>query len=332
MPTVAEIARLAGVSKSTVSLVMNNRPHVSEAMRRRVLQALDELRRTSGLAEVVHQPAKILLIHPATLYSSSVFRELLQGAQAGVEEAGARLTLAVCQTPLTPDHTTHVLLHDRRLRPDGVIVMDARLDDPILDEVRRESLPCALLARQQGPPDMCAVGWDNQSGMCEATRYLIDLGHRHIAFLGGDLDYDYTELRIAGYRAALKEAGIDQESIFLGTGEQAASAFLASGADAAAVVCVNDEHALKALPILRQAGLRVRDDISVVGFDDSDEAASCDPPLTSVAVPRVQVGYWTARAVLECVRNRDIAAMHIVLRPRLRVRASCLAPAGQRAG
>lgn len=126
MPSVSEIARRAGVSKSTVSLVLNNRAHVSEVMRRRVLQIRDELlHEFSSSARSPGQAISALLIHPATLRSSQVFRELLQGVQTGLDECGGRLTLAVHQSPLKPDHATHVLLHDRALRPDGVILIGA---------------------------------------------------------------------------------------------------------------------------------------------------------------------------------------------------------------
>jgi len=143
MPSVSEIARRAGVSKSTVSLVLNNRPNVSNATRQRVIQALEDLQRVAAASSVkAEQRINALLIHPILLGSQQVFRELLQGVKNGIEEADGRLTLAVHQPPLQPAHATHALLHDRAFRPDGVIVMGAHMDDPIFDEVRRENLPC----------------------------------------------------------------------------------------------------------------------------------------------------------------------------------------------
>lgn len=325
MPSVSQIAKRAGVSKSTVSLVLNNRPNVTEATRRRVLQALEDLRREAPpTGSSARDMVNILLIHPATLRSSQVFRELLQGVQSGIEHARARLTLAVNQFPLEANHATHVLLHDRALKPDGVILIGARLDDPILDEIRAEKLPCVLLARQDAPPDMSAVGMDNVTGARQATEYLMHLGHKRIAFLGGDPAYDYTHLRHQGYCEALGAGKRNAEGLtFWGTGEEAARAFLNARVNATAIVFVNDEHALTALAVLRAAGLRVPNDISVVSFDDTDEAVQYSPPLTSVAIPRSQIGYWGARVVADLIRHHDIKTTRILFRTRLSERESC---------
>jgi LacI family transcriptional regulator len=296
---------------------------VSEATRRRVLQAADELSRLSpAVPPVVAQPPAILLVHPATLRSSQVFRELLLGLQTGIDEAQGRLSMTVYQVPLRANHATHVLLHDRALRPDGVVLMGARLNDPILEEVRRARAPCVLLGRQQGPDDVMTVGVDNVTGAREATRHLIELGHRRVAFLGGSPEYDYTTLRHQGYADALRAAGLPADGLtFLGEAEQATRAFLQADTGATAIVFVNDEHALKAIPLLRHRGLTIPRDISVVGFDDTDEAINHTPPLTSVAVPRAKIGYWTARLLIERIRDPDLS-FRILLRPRLSVRAS----------
>jgi LacI family transcriptional regulator len=328
MPSVSEIARRAGVSKSTVSLVLNNRPNVSNTTRRRVIQALEDLQRAAAASSIkVEQRINVLLIHPILLGSQQVFRELLQGVKNGIEESDGRLTLAVHQPLLQPAHATHALLHDRAFRPDGVIVMGARVDDPILDEVRRESLPCVLLARQEAPPDMSAVGMDNVAGAREATEYLITLGHRRIAFVGGDASYDYTNLRRAGYCAALQAAQLPTDGLtFLGTGDEAARTFLNARTGATAIFFVNDEQALRALPVIARAGLRIPDDLSVICFDDTDQVLRYKPPLTAVAVPRTQVGYWTAKTLLDCIHHRELKTVRVVLRTSLSVRASCQAP------
>ncbi len=215
-------------------------------------------------------------------------------------------------------------MHDRALRPDGVILIGARLDDPILDDIRRENLPRVLLARQEAPPDISAVGMDNVTGAREATEYLINLGHRRIAFVGGDPGYDYTGQRQVGHRAALEAAGLNSEGLtFLGPGDEAARAFLAARTEATAMVFVNDEHALRGIAVLKRAGLRVPEDISVVSFDDTDDALRHTPPLTSVAIPRTQMGYWAARVLVERIRQPDLLTARLLFRTRLSVRDSC---------
>ena len=328
MPSVSAIARRAGVSKSTVSLVLNNKPNVTDAMRRRVLQAVEDLQRVAVTVPTPSRTAlNVLLVHPISLGSQQVFRELLQGVKTGIDEADGRLTLAVHQPPLQPEHLTHALLHDRAFRPDGVIVMGARVDDPIFDEIRSENLPCVLLARQDAPPEFSAVGMDNQEGARQATDYLIELGHRRIAFLGGDPSFDYARLRQAGYNAALQSAQLETQGlVFPGLGDEAARAFLNARPNATAILFVNDEQALRALPVLTQAGLRIPRDLSVICFDDTENVARYNPPLTAVAVPRTQVGYWTAKTLIDCIRHPDLKSVRVVLRTHLTVRASCQTP------
>ncbi len=328
MPSVSQIAKRAGVSKSTVSLALNNRANVTEATRRRVLQAVENLRRESPpSAQSARSAINILLIHPATLRSSQVFRELLQGIHSGIEETKSRLTLAVNQFPLESNHATHVLLHDRALKPDGVIIIDARRDDPILAEIRDEKLPCVLLARQEAPPDVSAVGMDNITGAREATEYLIKLGHTRIAFLGGDVAYDYTHLRQQGYREAMQAAQLSADGLtFLGVGDSAACAFLDARTRATAIVFVNDEHALKGIPVCAKAGLKIPDHLSVVAFDDTDEVVRHTPPLTAVAVPRTQMGYWAARVIADAIPNPHHTAPRFDLPPPPTVRVRSTPP------
>lgn len=325
MPSLAQIAKRAGVSKSTVSLALNNRGNVTETTRRRVLCAVEDLRRESPpSAESANSTINVLLIHPGTLRSSQVFRQQLQGIYMGIEETKARITLAVNQFPLESNHATHVLLHDRALKPDGVIVMGARRDDPILAEIHDEKLPCVLLAREEAPAWVSTVSMDNFDGARVATEYLIKLGHTRIAFIGGDEVYDYTHLRCQGYCAAMQAAHLSTERlIFLGAGDVAARTLLAANVHATAIVFVNDEYALNAIPVLTQAKLKIPDALSVVSFDDTDEAVRHSPSLTGISVPRTQIGYWATRIVADAIRHPGIKTTRIVLRTHLNERASC---------
>lgn len=329
MPSVSEIAQRAGVAKSTVSLALNNRRNVSEATRKKVLQALEELRRESPPPSATRngtQSYNVLLIHPETLYSSQVFRETLQGIQIAIDETNSRLTLAVHQSPLHANHATHILLHDPTLRPDGALVVGAQINDPILDEIRAEKLPCVLLARQEGADDVSIVGMDNIAGMREATQYLIDLGHRCIAFVGGATVYDFTELRRKGYEAAMAAANLPTEGLtFLGSGDEAIRDFLNAKTGATAVVFINDEYAQRAYPVLNEAGIRIPDDLSITGFDDTNDARLYSPPLTTLTVQRDQIGYWAARVLVEHIRNPNMMPMRLIMRPRLNIRESCRA-------
>lgn len=327
MASLAQIAQHAQVSKSTVSLVLNNRPHVSRQMRERVLKAVSELnpnRVPTGNGSLGN--ANVLLIHPLSMGSHQVFRELLQGVRSAViEEGRGQLTLAAHDPPLRPDHATSALLHDPGLRPDGVIVMAAEEEDPIIGEALQEGLPCVLLARQHGPAGTSVVGMDNGAGTRAAVSHLIERGHRHIAFIGGNAAFDYTDLRIAGYRDAMKDAGLVPLCI-LGEGEAATLELVEMGVSnrsfPTALLYVNDEHAARGVPVLQSAGLRVPKDVSVIGFDDSDNAAMCRPQLTSVRVPRYLIGRLAGRTILDHIQYPEFEHATILLRTELVIRDS----------
>lgn len=322
MASLSEIARYAQVSKSTVSLVMNNRPYVSREMRDRVLRAAAELGSTeSRRSSRPQRSPNVLLIHPLSMGSQQVFRELLQGVRAAVvDEGNGQLTPAAHDPPLRPDHATSALLHDPFLRPDGVIVMGAGEHDPIIAEAQEEGLPCVLLARQHTPEGTSAVGMDNVAGARGGVEHLLEQGHTRIALLGGDIEFDYTELRIAGYREAMEKAGLETE-IHLGSGETATRSLIEAHPDRrtlpTAIFYVNDEHAIRGMPLLSEYGLRVPADISVIGFDDTDNALECEPSLTSIRVPRFLIGKLAGRTVLDHIHYPELERVSVLLRTEL---------------
>lgn len=327
MASLAEIARHARVAKSTVSLVLNNRPNVSPEMRERILRAVAELDPTLAYGRgSSRRQINILLIHPLSMSSHQVFRELLQGVKSAVvEDARGNLTMAVHDPPLRPDHTTSALIHDPALKPDGVIVMAASENDPIIQEVRRAGLPCVLLARQNGPEGISVVGMDNAAGARAAVDYLIQNGHREIAFVGGSLTFDYTKLRLQGYTEQMSMMGLTPR-VYLGEGREAVDSMIrdseAIGRLPSALFFVNDEHALRGIVRLSELGYAVPRDMSAVGFDDSDNATRCDPPLTSVRVPRFLLGRLAGRTILDHVQIPDMVRTTILLRTGLTVRDS----------
>jgi DNA-binding LacI/PurR family transcriptional regulator len=327
MASLSEIAQHARVSKSTVSLVMNNRPYVSQEMRDRVLRAAAELSSTPRphSATPQHSP-NVLLIHPLSMGSQQVFRELLQGVRtAVVNEGRGQLTPAAHDPPLKPEHATSALLHDPALRPDGVIVMGAGEHDPIIAEAQQEDLPCVLLARQHAPAGTSSVGMDNANGARTGVEHLLDHGHTRIALVGGDESFDYTELRIAGYRETMGAAGLETE-VYLGNGDAATRALISAHPDRSTfptgILYINDEHAARGMPVLADHGFRVPTDVSVVGFDDTDNATQCTPPLTSIRVPRFLIGKLAGRTVLDHIQFPELEQLTVLLRTELISRES----------
>jgi DNA-binding LacI/PurR family transcriptional regulator len=342
MPSVREIADYAGVSTSTVSLALNGKPGISDSMRRHVLDAVRELRQleASRSGQSLSRGAKlndggngtdvssVVVFHPGILRSSQVFREFLQGIQAAAVEFRIQLNLAVNETGLSRSHVSRLYLTDEVLRPDGILVIGARLNDPLVDEAQKIGLPVVLVGRSSPNPHLSAVGRDEKGITMEAMEYLLGLGHRAIGFVGGDPNYSYTLARIDGYRQALEEAGVSvpERWIVLGEGDTAAATLLQTSPEITAILCVNDAHAAQALPVLQAAGRRIPEDLSVISYDDTDIAQTFEPPLTSISYPRFQEGFWALKMLVEQVRQPMLVSGQIVFRSTLIHRASCTVP------
>jgi LacI family transcriptional regulator len=174
-----------------------------------------------------------------------------------------------------------------------------------------------------------AVGATNRQGGYDATRYLIELGHRRIGFITGTLDLGCSRDRLAGYEAALAERGwsIDPALIREGDFQQpagfaCAQALLAAPERPTAIFASNDVMAFGVMEAVRDRGLRIPDDVSIIGFDDIPQAATVNPPLTTVRQPLAEMGARATRMLLTLIHNLDQATQRIELPTELIVRAS----------
>lgn len=334
MATVREIAELAGVSKSTVSLVLNNKAGVSDELRAAVLRAVAELQRRQSADMPLEEGEgrvrglSLMVLHPPVLRSSQVFSEVLQGIEAAAEQFGAQLRLAANAPDAGDQHIAHLYLADAQLRPDGVIVFGARQHEPLLDKITALGLPCVVLGREAGKYPVSGIGRDEARHAAALTQHLLDLGHRAIGFVGGETHYDYTHNRLKGYRDALAAAGIAPREAWvqLGAGDAATQRLLASAPQLTALLFVNDSYAAEGLRVLSAAGVRIPDELSVASFDDSDIARLHEPPLTSIAYERFREGQWAVKLLIEQLRTPSLVRAHLLFDARLVVRASTAPP------
>jgi LacI family transcriptional regulator len=337
MASVREIAQLAGVSVSTVSLVLNDKPGVSDEMRRTVLDALKQLEAKELNVPSPGKEARrssesrllsIVVLHPPILRSSYVFSEVLQGIQAAAEIHRVQLRLIANDEAASPQHVSQLYFSDPALRPDGVIVFGAKQHEPLIDEARRLEIPCVVLGRDASKYKVSGVGRDEEHYAYEATRYLLELGHRVIAFAGGQETYDYVPNRISGYRRALSQAGIEAQPswVQLGSGAYAIQALLKQASNLTAVLFVNDSYAAEGLPVLQNAGWRIPNDISVISFDDTNIAHDFVPSLTSVAYRRYEEGQWAVKLLIDQIHFPFIESTHTFFKAQLMIRESCAPP------
>jgi DNA-binding LacI/PurR family transcriptional regulator len=316
-PTSKDVATLAGVSRTTVSFVMNDRSDVKipEETRRRVRDAARELgyhphasaRRLAGGRS--HVLALVLRQSPEQVAGDAVLAETLRGLAAAARTGGFRVMVE--PFALDDPMVTYTALL-RAQHADGLVVSGPRVDDPSLAELVRDGFPIVL---QGALPDVSApsVDVDNVAGARGAVEHLISLGHRRIACItNAPLVYTAAQERLDGYRLALEAAGLDAapelvaEGAFDAPSGHAAMAQLLARTAFDAAFVASDVVALGAIGALREAGRRVPDDVSIVGFDDIPLAAYFDPPLTTVRLPAYELGHAAGRALLERIADREI--------------------------
>jgi DNA-binding LacI/PurR family transcriptional regulator len=340
MPTVREIARRAGVSKTTVSMVLNNREGVSENMGKRVQDAIYDMRvlatqsvsystaPNSPKADKEEKNLNMLVLHPANIRSSSVFHEILRGIQAAASLYHVQLNLAFNEPDLIGDNVINLYFMNPVLKPGGVLVIGAKINEPVVEQARLMNIPIVLVGRPNQLRGVNAVSRDEEPSAFEATSHLINLGHRNIAFLGGSSKYSYTKDRLNGYRRALETHKIHycEQRVLLGFDELSASRLLLHQQDITGAVIINELYANRLLPQVKAGGRQIPADLSVVTFDDSELSRTFDPPLTSISFPFYQEGFWAVRLLMEQIRQPILLSLQVMLRSSLVRRESSCPP------
>ncbi len=333
--TSKDVARLAGVSRTTVSLVLNDVPHarIAPETRRRVLEAARQLgyRPNAAARSLVRQQAMtlgLILCHPpAHVYTDPFLPQVLLGITGALQKTEYRLLL---ETVAEPSLREDYLDLAREKRIDGFILSGPRVDDVALRELHKEGIPIVLLGHL---PDVAipSVDVDNVRAAYTAVTHLIRLGHRRIGMItNGPLHYTASQERLNGYRQGLAKYNIPFEPDLVveghftaESGEEAMRRLLTVRPRPTAVFVASDTVALGALVTLRQAGIRVPEDMALVGFDDIPLAAYVDPPLTTVRLPAYELGREAARLLLTLVAGESPPSSRTVLSTALVVRASC---------
>ncbi len=297
------VAARAGVSPSTVSRILNGTAVVSEAKK----AAVDEAIAALGF---VPNPVARGLAGGRTL-SIGVISQAIDSPFYGAALRGIEMELgAAGYSPLFVSGHWQAkeearcidVLRSRRV--DGLIVLTGRLADSALRAVAR-AMPVVVTGRSLKAPNLLSMDFDNREGARQAAQHLLDLGHRRIAYIGGDPEHPDAAERRQGYRLALEGAGLrpDPSLVLAGdftehSGLAAVERLLDSGTRFSAIATANDQMAFGAVLGLHRRGLRVPQDVSVVGFDDIAGALYMVPPLTTVHNPIQEIGQLAARAML----------------------------------
>ncbi|WP_448607764.1 LacI family DNA-binding transcriptional regulator [Geodermatophilus sp. URMC 60] len=294
-PTLDEVAELAGVSRATVSRVVNDSPRVSPEARRAVEAAIAELRYVPNPAArslVTRRTDTIALLLSESntqVFSDPFFARVVRELSGALADTDMNLVLL---TARDEREQAKVGRYVRQGHVDGVILMSLHRDDTLPDVLADARVPLVLSGRPLDGRRVCYVDADNAGGARAATEHLLAGGRRRVATVTGPRDMIAGIDRYEGYREALAHAGLAEAPELVAEGDfteaggaRAMAALLQQAPDLDAVFVASDPMAVGALRTLREAGRSVPGDVAVVGFDDAAEAATCDPPLTTVAQP-----------------------------------------------
>ncbi|MGC3996557.1 MAG: substrate-binding domain-containing protein [Anaeromyxobacter sp.] len=302
--TLLEVARAAKVSPSTVSRILNGTARVSDAKRRAVEAAIARLDfRPNLLARGLRQGRGMSIGILTQVVDSPFFTAALKGVEEGLADSGYAPVIVSGHWNAKEEAERVSLLLSRRV--DGIIILTGLLSEAQIVEFS-QSVPIVVTGHRLAPTDrLFAMTLDNVLGGYLATRHLLELGHRQIAFLAGPPEHADAVDRMKGYRKALKEAGVAYDPDLVVTagfeapgGLMAVNRLLESHRSFTAVFAANDEAAFGARLGLYRRGIRVPEDVSLVGFDDLPGSVFTTPPLTTVRQPLLEMGRLAARSVL----------------------------------
>jgi LacI family transcriptional regulator len=333
--TIRDIADLAGVSIATVSRVLNDRPDVAPGTRETVLQVVREHgfstnRGARGLSS--GRTGIVGLTLP--LLADSYFSPILSGAAEALYEQDMRIMLA----PTLHEHDREVSLLDRLMRgtTDGAILMLPEESTDELLALQQLEFPFVVVDPREPPPaGIPSVSAMHAAGAKLATEHLLDLGHRRIGAIGGIPGWYANDERMIGFRAALAAEGLLPDPALvrrsdwrIPRGEEAAEELLSLPDPPTAIFGFNDNVAIGALNVARRRGLRVPEDISIVGFDDIQLAPHINPPLTTMRQDKLGLGAAAGDALVARIAGDPGRPPMHRLPVELVVRGSTAPPAG----
>ncbi|WP_203364016.1 LacI family DNA-binding transcriptional regulator [Bacillus sp. REN10] len=329
MATIHDVAKLAKVSIATVSRVTSNENVVNEKTKERVLKAMKELGyKPNSAARTLRMSQSNIIVVLMINIKNAFFSEFIRGIEEVAREAGYYLLLGSTDGEAEKEKEYIDLIRESRV--DGVILTTASVEmNSAIEEISRNS-PIVLTFDYVPNQDIPSISIDNESASRKITNHLIKLGHQRIAHITGDMRRLQSQTRLSGYKQALYQNGIavDEALIQEGgylfeDGYAAAQKLLSFEKRPSAIYGGNDNVAIGALKAVQDAGLRVPDDIAVVGFDDVDMSRYTTPRLTTIHQPRYEIGKRAMNLLLKKIKHEKIDRPHVILEDKLIVRESC---------
>jgi LacI family transcriptional regulator len=332
-PTIKDVAHKAKVSTATVSLVINNHKRISDETKEKVNNAIKELNyhpshSARGLVSSKTGNIGFILTEDHFLRSEPFYTRIFLGTEFEARQNEHYILLTTIPSDFSEKDKLPRFILERNV--DGVIIA-GKVPEKLIERLERLNLPLSFVDYIPPKEKYPVVLIDNISGGFLATQHLIDLGHRKIGFIAGDITHPSLRDRFQAYKMALERAGIKYNSSWYiideiyparENGYNAAKKLLKKNKDLTAIFTCNDAMAIGVMHFLKESNYKVPEDISLIGFDDVEADLSLDPPLTTVRVPKIEMGIEAVKLISDRLRNGSKTTKKILVPVELIIRKS----------
>ena len=325
-----ELARQLGLSSSTVSRALASDPRISKATRERVVEAARSLGYSPNLLAASFRTGSTMTIGLIVVdIANPFYSEIGRGVEDNAYDQGYSVVL--CNSDGDPEKEARYveMLHNRKV--DGILLTPMCKDAGVLQRLANRDVPYVLIDAADVPDNVSAVTVDHVKGAYLAVRHLLECGHTRIGFVGGKLEIPPVQMMFQGYKKAMSAAGIKyesewvlQETLAPQGGYAAVGKILQMENRPTAAVFVSDLTAIAAMKAVQERGLLAPRDLAIIGYDDIPMAAVVNPPLTTVAQNKHELGRISARILIHEIRTgTNCLHQHTMLQPKLIIRNSC---------
>lgn len=333
--TIKDVAKYANVSPSTVSRVISDHPKISEETKRKVRQAMKELGyHPNHIARsLINKSTKVIgLVMPESTdvsFQNPFFQNVLQGISERAHEKTYGLQLTTGKTKEEIFQEIVQMVQGRRV--DGLILLRSHSDDPFMEYLLENEFPFVVIGKPYKHTDqIMQIDNDNILAAEEATKYLLDLQHKKIAFIGGSKELVVTIDRLTGYKKALRKAGINPQDSYVvhaefltKGGEEAIAELMQLDDPPTALVVTDDFMALGVLQTLDELKISVPEEMSIVSFNNVYLSQMTNPPLTTVDINIFRIGYEAAKNLIQLIEDPNEPIKRIIIPHQLVIRQSC---------
>ncbi|MGB5847090.1 MAG: LacI family DNA-binding transcriptional regulator [Ignavibacteriaceae bacterium] len=333
LPTIKDVAKAANVSIATVSLVLHNNERISSKTKRRVLKSIKQLnyhpsRSARGLVSRKTGNIGFILTEEHFLRTEPFYTKIFLGTEFEARTNDYYVLLATVNSSFSEGDLLPRFIVEKNF--DGIVIA-GKVPNSLVTSILEYKKPTVFVDFSPNNGDYPNVLTDNLKGGQIASEHLIEYGHKKIAFIGGEISHSSITDRLQGYKLALERAKINIDESLIITNDEylsrqngcsSAELLINRRKDVTAIFAANDAIAIGVMQCLKNKGIEIPDRISVIGFDDVEADLFIDPPLTTIRVPKLDMGTEAIQLILGIINNKNIKAKKILMPVELIVRKS----------